>query len=141
MIKLDRWESQFVWLSKGWLNSYFEENELEYAEDIDALKNLWGERCGMYAKHVDIVFIAKSLYETVVKCGCFNNRSAFTFIEDMAILDKYSRLEVYKDNTGYLKRVCWVALQKYLSTLQIFANGTHDTLIELQPFEPELFLT
>jgi hypothetical protein len=142
MIVLDKWESQFVWYSKSWLDSYFVDNELEYLELEIALKNLWGVRCGILPKYIDMVFIAESLYMTVVKCDCFNNnKSAFTFIQDMAIQDHYSHTVQYSNNREYLKRVCWVALYQYLSVLKIFDSNPDRTLIHLEPFEPELFLT
>jgi len=156
MIKLNKWESQLVYLSKGHLGKYINdirgvENSFSmFPDDFnlkDVLQNLWGERCGLYPEHVELYFVAEKIYDTVEKCDCFKkmgNHSPFSFIAEMMPQYKYDNREInYTDNKSYIERICKVGLKSFLSPLQIYEIDLVEkiTLIDLQPFEPELFLT
>lgn len=137
MIYLDKWESQLVWLSKGWVNEKKTDEEAIPLEE--ALKNLWGRRCGMYSRHVDIRHIASSLIELVQKTT--PNLNLVSFVGNMAPVQYFDNPK-YTDNKGYNLRVCWVCLYNYLSTLQILdkdAYGNSITLVDMQPLDLDLF--
>ena len=135
MIKLDKWESQLIWLSKFWFK--YEEEDLTLNE---ALKNLWGERCGMYARHVDLDYVSGALLKLVQKV--IPNFNLNDFITNMAP-QQYGETK-YTDNKTYSERICWVCLYNYLSILQVRDSnreGESIELVKLMPFEPKLFRT
>ncbi len=135
MIELDKWESQLVYLGKHWFKLNEEGISLE-----QALKNLWGERCGMYARHVDLDFVAGALLKLVQKV--IPNFNLNDFITNMAP-QQYGETK-YTDNKTYSERICWVCLYNYLSILQVRDSnreGESIELVKLMPFEPKLFRT
>ena len=133
MIKLDRWESQLVWYSKGWLGGYTRDNELPSVELDDALRFFMGRKAGMRAEYISLRLVAGYLYDLVEKCHCLEKTVPFSFVEAIAPQARYYSDLSYNNNKGFYSKVCTVSLDKYLSNLV-----AED--MDLQPFEPELFL-
>lgn len=134
-IILDRWESQLIWYAKGWL----EDKDISTE---DALKHLWGNRCALLSKHVEIRFIAKALIKLIIKLNLFDNLdyAISSLLEGCSPQSMYSRDIDYTENKGYYVKICWVCLFNFISTCKVYdgANQTDPRFI-LLPFEPELF--
>lgn len=136
MIKLDRWESQLVWLSKGWVTIDADGNDILVK---DALKNLWAHRSGLNPEHVEMRFVATALVELVQKV--IPNFRLPDFLNDIAPVQYWATK--YTDNKGYQERVCWVCLYQYLSNLQIKEKnekGEWDILVEMEALDYDLFI-
>lgn len=137
MIKLDKWESHLIWLGKGWVDK--KSLDLEEETNLEELlKILWGKRCGMYAEHVDVGFVAKALVELVKKVT--PNFDFVTFLGNMAPA-QYWAIK-YTNNKEYNLRICWVCLYNYLSILQTndIIDGEKIAIVELQPLDLDLFI-
>ena len=132
---LDRWESQLVWYAKGWSK---EKISME-----DALKHLWGNRCGLKTEHVNISYLVRPLLKLLIKLNVFDNldNALSTFIEDTGPQQKYSNGILYTDNQGYYSRICWVCLYEFLSIIQVYDGPEQtDPRFIMLPFEPNLFI-
>ena len=135
-IVLDKWDSQLVWLSKGWLKN---PKDLQFEQLI---KNLWSNRCGFYTEFVEIGYVASHTFSLLFKLGLFDDydRMAGKLLSDLAPVSMFEvRKEPrYKDNAGFALYTIWVCLYNNLSTLQICEDGKD--LIILQEFEPDFLL-
>lgn len=133
MIKLDKWESQLVWMSKGWTD------KKEPFEKL--LQNLWGNRSGTYSSQVYIGHVASTLVKLVQKVE--PNFDLVSFLEKLSPDHLYYSVK-YKTNDEFQSRVCWVCLYQYLSILKIRETKDKDeyaeVLIEVQPLELDLFM-
>jgi hypothetical protein len=134
MIVLNRWDSQLVWLAKGWVKTNIE--DMDYK---DALKNLWSKRAGVYPEDINLGFISPILIKLVEKTE--PNFMLIKLIGDLAPVQYFETK--YTNNKEYAERVCWVCLYQYLSVLQTNEhdeNGDLYPLVEMMPFELDLFI-
>jgi len=140
-IELDRWESQLIWYAKGWLEDD-EKNPIDITME-KALKNLWGNRCGLLSEHVHISYVARPLLKLLIKLNLFSNldHALSEMIEGMDPQNKWSRDPNYTDSDSYYLRICWVCLYTFLSNIQVY-NSTDQTdpRFIMLPFEPHLFM-
>jgi len=135
MIELNKWESQFVYLSKHYIEIETGKKDADFRV---MLKNLWSNKYGIFPEYVDFKDIAVELLRIVKKVKPDFNVS--NFILKMSP-DQYGSKK-YTDNKTYLERVCWVCLYDYLSPLQLKEydmNGDFILLIKLQPFDINSF--
>lgn len=133
MIELDRWQSQLVYLAKG-----YAESEIDKNTDFEVLlKNLWSNRTGIPVEYIRLGYVANVLLALVQQVT--PNFDLNEFVNRMRPIH-YGEI-IYTDNQSYAKRVCWTCLYHYLIVLQIRdynKNGKLFDLIKLKPFEINL---
>lgn len=149
-IELDRWESQLVLYGKHHLKDpnpdvggLFNMHQMPLEQ---VLKNLWGNRCGIQSKHIDLKHMAFVLLRICVKVGVFENIDyALTeFLSNAGPQSSWTQDGHYTDNNGFYLRICWVCLFTFLSTLHVRDKDekTQEWVdyITFTPFEPNLLL-
>ncbi len=129
MIKLDKWDSQLAWLSKGW----FEEKDIPLEE---AIRNLWSNRSGIYKKFVELGYVANHLFDLLFKLNLMGEHSRGRFLAEMSPVNQYTGNLNYSNKSEYVMRIIWVCLYSFISTIQVKEGD--EILIEMLPFEPEL---
>lgn len=91
MIKLDIWESQFVYLSKNWFSYDPKKYLMSEEEKYGVAKKIWAERCGIELEYVQIKDINYFLIKLCKKFELFDNIEAIIkFIQSLSPFDKYS---------------------------------------------------
>ncbi len=132
MVKLDKWESQFVLYSKGHFNKT-NKDELDYKQVV---KNIWENRAGFYIEDREIGWCAQFLLSLVRKLGLFDYEDKIArFIGSLSPINTMTGETRYKTNVDYMYRVIWVCLFEYLSTIQVIGND-EEVLVEFEEFDP-----
>ena len=71
-IKLDKWDSQILLLSKGWFDKELKDLG---KSNLDALKALWTDRCYVELEHVNIVYLVSKIVEMMERFGRLNEKT------------------------------------------------------------------
>lgn len=94
-IKLDKWDSQILLLSKGW----FEKELKELGKsDLDALKALWTDRCYVELEHVRIYHLVSKIVEMMERFGVLNEKTVTqSLMESLTYTPDYNRYGFKRD--------------------------------------------
>jgi len=80
MIKLDKWDSQILLLSKDWFNKELDELG---KSNLDGLKALWTDRCYVKLEHVYEGILVQHLVELMEKLGILKKREMTEILFNM----------------------------------------------------------
>jgi len=131
-MKFDMWDSQLVWLSKGWVQE-------EEPDSIVASKNLWSHRCGLYLEDVNLHFVARKLLIMNLKMEIVKAEDYICDLYEMlSPHDRFNpRIKRYDDINGYVENAVHQRLIR-LSLIQV--KDDNKTLVELEPLDKQYLI-
>jgi len=139
MIKLDKWESQFIHLAKGW----FDKEPYSKISLQDKVKIIWANRIGINKinnsdfNYYHIGYFLINLLEKVKVDSSLNLADFIMKLAPEPYYPLYLDESKYSDQSGFLFNLVKTILYSYLMILPV--KDSDKILIELEPIDYSIF--
>ena len=138
---LDKWDSQYLYLAKGWFTTSIYNVKKDNSENVKPLiaKYIWADRCGIKVEHVEFIRIVQHLLDLMLDLGVADSRETFlSFVTNCSPHKKYSVLyskPIKKYTVEDFHKSVFNSCMRFLNLLPVKEGG--EILIDMDYIDEE----